>query len=151
MTGGAAVTHHPQHGTGGAEVNDDNPGHADTGGGKYAGRNPCGLVTAAQAQAIFGKPAHTTSAPLGPTCIYRPVGGGSLVTITVQAVDLRTVSSHMHGRTQLDIGGHTAYCGTYGQTTTFVSLTGGRVLTVTGPCMIGARFAAAALPRVKGD
>ena len=70
------VTHHPLHGTGGSEINDDNPGNADVGSNPAAGEeNPCKLVSQAQAQAIVGRPvAAPQEAPLGPTCIYQPVG-----------------------------------------------------------------------------
>jgi hypothetical protein len=151
------VTHRPLHGTGGGEINDDNPGNADAPAHDSdtdvrpagAPRNPCTLVSSAQAQAILGTPVETpTEAPLGPTCIYRAAGAHSFVTVAVEAVDLATVSAHLRNRTQLAVGDRTAYCGTYGQPTVFVPLASGRVLAVTASCAVGAKFAATALPQL---
>jgi hypothetical protein len=144
------VTHRPLHGTGGAEVNDDNPGHADTGNRPAAGQSdPCTLVSRTQAQAIVGKPIDApVRAPLGPTCIYRPSGSKNFVTVTVASTDFATIRARIRNRTQLDVSGHTSYCGTYGQPTVFVPLADGRVLTVTAPCATGTLFAAKALSRL---
>lgn len=143
------VKHRPQHGTGGAEINDDNPGHADVGNQAATGHNPCTLVSRAQAQAILSTAIDSpVEAPLGPTCIYRPAGGSSLITMTVESADFTTISTHIRHRTQLAVGGHTAYCGTYGQPTVFVPLASGRVLTITASCTVGTKFAATALPRL---
>ena len=50
--------------------------------------DPCTLVSQAQAQAIIGKPIGTPQeAPLGPTCIYRPVGAKSFITMTVESTN----------------------------------------------------------------
>jgi hypothetical protein len=143
------VVHRPQHGTGGAEINDDNPGHADVGDQPAAGREPCKLVSQAQAQAIVGRPVGTpVEAPLGPTCIYRPVGSKSFITLAVEPNDLAKVRRQIRDRTRLDVRGRKAYCGTYGQPTVFVPLANGHVLAITAPCAIGAKFAATALPRL---
>lgn len=146
------VTHRPAPGTGGGEINDDNPGRADSGSGTTSGRlNPCALVSKAQAQAIIGRAiAAPVEAPLGPTCIYRTQDAKSMVTLTVELLDFSKVKSQMRNRTQLAIGGHTAYCGDYGQQVTYVPLAGGRVLNVTASCTVGARFAAKALNRIPG-
>ena len=88
-------------------------------------------------------------APLGPTCIYQPIGAKNLVTLTLESIDFATVRPHIRNLTQFDVSGRTAYCGTYGQPMTFVPLARGRVLNVTAPCAIGIRFAAKALPRPK--
>jgi hypothetical protein len=143
------VTHRPQHGTGGSEINDDNPGRADVGDRSAAGHNPCSLVSRAQAQTILGKAiGPLVEAPLGPTCIYRPVGAKRFVTLTVESIDIARVRAQIRNRTQLDVAGRTAYCGTYGQPTVFVPLASGRVLAVTASCAIGAKFAAEAVPRL---
>lgn len=153
----AVVTHRPLHGTGGSEINDDNPGSADAphGSGKTdvrpaAGRtNPCTLVSRAQAQAIVGEPiASMQEAPLGPTCIYQPAGSKSFVTLAIEPINLPKVLAHVRGYSEAHIKGHTADCGVYGQPTTFVALPRAGVLTITGPCAIGAKFAATALPRL---
>lgn len=148
------VTHRPFPGTGGGETNDDNPGNADAPGKTSVRRSagpvdPCSLVSRAEAQAIVGRPIGTpVDAPLGPTCIYQPAGAKSFITLKVESIDLAAIKPQIRNRTQL-IRGHTAYCGSYGQPTTFVPLAAGRVLAVTAPCAIGVRFAAAALPRMR--
>ncbi len=149
VVSGEVITHHPANGTGRAQANDDNPARADAGGRRSGAPDPCTLVTQAQAQAILGVAvAAPVQAPLGPTCIYRPAGAHTFVTMTVESVDFAKIKAHIRGRTQFAVVGHTAYCGTYGQPTVFVALSVGRVLAVTAPCVTGARFAAAALPRL---
>jgi hypothetical protein len=151
------VTHKPFPGTGGGEINDDNPGHAVApGSGKTAlrqasgQRDPCTLVSRAEAQSILGRPLATpVEAPLGPTCIYRPVGAKNLITLTVGSVDFARIRAQTRNRRRLDVGGRTAYCGDYGQPTTFVALASGGTLTITAPCAIGIRFATKAVPRLK--
>jgi hypothetical protein len=145
------VTHRAMRGTGGAEINDDNPRRADSGNETARSQNPCTLVSRAQARAIVGRPiAAPVEAPLGPTCIYRPAGAKNFIILTVESIDFATIRAHIRNRTRFDVGGHTAYCGTYGQPTTFVPLAGGRrVLSITAPCAIGSRFAAKALSRLK--
>lgn len=144
------VTHRPLNGTGGGEINDDNPGRADTGGHSATGRSdPCTLVSRAQAQAIVGKPIGApVDAPLGPTCIYQPAGAKSFITVAVESIDFSTIKPLIHNRTQSTIDGRAAYCGTYGQPTTFVPLSNGRTLDIAAPCSVGVRFAAEALPRL---
>jgi hypothetical protein len=143
------VTHRPLHGTGGGEINDDNP--ADTGGHPAtAASDPCTLVSRAEAQAIVGRPIDPpVEARLGPTCIYQPAGAKNLITVTVESINAAAIKRYIRKRTQLNVSGRTAYCGTYGQPITLVPLAGGRALAVTAPCAIGIRFAAKALPRVK--
>jgi hypothetical protein len=141
------VIHHPLHGTGGAELNDDNPGNAD---GRHAPAadqsNPCTLVSGAEARAILGKPiAPPQEAPLGPTCIYQPVGTRSFVTVAVEGSTLAQIFPHIHNRKRLEIRGHTAYCGDYGRQMTLVALSGSRVLNITAPCAVGRLFALKAL------
>jgi hypothetical protein len=145
------VTHKAFRGTGGGEINDDNPGNADTGGHAATPESdPCTLVSRTQAQAILGKPIDTpVDAPLGPTCIYRPVGAKSVVTVTVEAIDFTAIEPHIHNRTRSTVAGQTSYCGVYGQSTTFVPLADGRVLSVAASCAVGSRFAARAVPRLK--
>jgi hypothetical protein len=153
------VRHHAFPGTGAGEINDDNPagnpadvpGTADTSVRRAPGpRDPCTLVSAAEARSILGKPIATPiEAPLGPTCIYRPVGTKSLITLTVGAVDFAKVRAQIRNPTQRDIGGRAAYCGEYGPPTTFVPLARVGTLTITAPCGIGFRFASEAVPRLK--
>ena len=136
--------------TGGAEINDDNPSHADTGGhSASAAKNPCRLVSRTEAQKIVGGPvASPVEAPLGPTCIYRPLHGGHQITVSVQATNLAAVKRGLSHPTRVTVAGRPAYCGMYGQTTTYVPLARGGVLDITGPCPIAARFAETALTRL---
>jgi hypothetical protein len=144
------VTHHPLHGTGGDEINDDNPGNADAGSDPAAGENdPCKLVSQARAQAILGRPIATPQvAPLGPTCIYQPTGAKTFVTLTLEGIKLAQLEPHIRHLTRFKLEGRTGYCGAYGQTTTFVPLASHKVLTITAPCDIGRLFAASALTRL---
>jgi len=149
------VVQRPVSGTGGGAINDDNPGRADSGRGTGRGTgvvqtDPCTLVSRAQAQAIVGGPiAPPQEAPLGPTCIYQPVGARTFVTLTVESVNFAKLSAQLRDRRRVALGGHTAWCGSYGQPLTLVALSGGRVLSVTAPCPVGAAFAAKALSRLK--
>ena len=145
------ITQRPVPGTGGNEINDDNRGRAGSGSQPAAGQsNPCTLVSKAEAQAIVRRPIATPQeAPLGPTCIYQPVGAKNFVTLAVESIDFARIRPHIRNLTRVDVRGRTAHCGTYGQPATFVALGRGRVLNVTAPCAIGIRFAAKALPRLK--
>ncbi len=147
VTDGSA-TQQPLHGTGGDEVNDDNPGHADTGDVAKVGKNPCALVPKAEAQTILGGPITPVEAPLGPTCIYTAAGPKRTVTVSVEGVDFNKIKPKIHMRARFAVGGRPAYCGIYGQSATFVPLAGGGVLNVTGPCAIGRRFAEQAMARL---
>jgi len=144
------VTHRPMAGTGGGEINDDNPGSADSGRGKVTGQNPCTFVSKAQAQAIVGRPIDAlVEAPLGPTCIYQSPGAKSAITLTVESIDLTKIQPHIRNRRRVKVEGRTAWCGDYGQPMTLVPLAGRRVLDITAPCAIGIRFAVIAMPRLK--
>lgn len=143
--------HRPIRGTGGAEINDDNPGRADSGNGSAVGPNPCKLVSRAQAQAILGVPvASPQEAPLGPTCIYEARGGKEPITVAVETVAFSKIKPLIHHPTQVTFAGHTVYCGDYGRPTTFVPLAHGQVLNVSASCSIGMRFAEKALSQL-GD
>jgi hypothetical protein len=141
----------PLHGTGGREINDDNPGNADSGNQAITGQlDPCTLVSQAQAQAIVHKPvAAPEEAPLGPTCIYQPLGAPAFITVSVQPTSFATISHSVRNRTSYEVGGRTIYCGDYGQSTTFVPLSSGRVLSIVASCAIGRLFAAKALVHLK--
>lgn len=150
VTGGVIV-HRPLHGTGGDEINDDNPGNADVGSNPAAGQNdPCMLVPKAAAQAILARPIlPPQEAPLGPTCIYQPAGERTFVALTVETIDFAQIKPHISGRVQVEVDGRSGYCGTYGQPAIFVPLGGGKVLTVTARCGLARRFAAEALGRLR--
>jgi hypothetical protein len=146
------VTQRAAPGTGGDSANDDNPTRADVGSndGDSGEVKPCKLVTQAQAQAIVGHPIGAPQeAPLGPTCIFQSKGSASAITLAVESIDFVSIRAHMRGRRRVEVAGHRAYCGYYGQQMTYVLLSGGRVLNVTAPCSLGLRFAAAALPHLR--
>jgi hypothetical protein len=114
-------------------------------------QNPCTLVSASEAQAIVGKPVgEPTEAPQGPTCIYRPQGATSFITLAVESKDFSKIEpqSQLHGRMSLTVDGHPAYCGTAGAQTLIVPLLGGKFMAVSAPCPLAASFAAKALSRL---
>ncbi len=136
----------PSRGTGGDEINDDNPGRADSGNGSATGPDPCKLVTRAQAQAILGAPiAAPTEAPLGPTCIYESRGRGQQITLDIEVLDFVKIRSKIHDTIRAVVANRVAYCGRYGRPTTFVPLAHGQVLNIAAPCAIGMRFAETAV------
>jgi hypothetical protein len=144
----------PAAGTGGDVANDDNPAakgsRADSGPSMSKTPNPCALVSQAQVQTFTGKRlAAPKEAPLGPTCIYQESGAhAATVTVVVESLVFSQLKPHVKKLAQSRIGGQTAYCGVYGATTTFVPLSRKRVLSITAPCPVGAKFAAAALPKL---
>jgi hypothetical protein len=176
VTNGVTV-HHPFAGTGSKAINDDNPAaggavsaarqrdsaHSSSAvtvgnrtpaqrepAARNAGHssNPCKLVTRGEAEAILGRPISApTLAPLGPSCIYRVRGARQAVTLAVQATPFAPLKSRLTKAQHKTVAGRTAFCGVYGQTTTIVALSRGRVLTIAAPCATGFRFAAKALPR----
>jgi hypothetical protein len=113
--------------------------------------DPCMLVTRSQAQAILGKPvAALTEAPQGPTCIYRPRGAKSFITLAVESENFSKVEpqSQLRDRISLKVAGHNAYCGVVGTPMLIVSLANGKFMSVAAPCPIAASFATKALARL---
>jgi hypothetical protein len=111
--------------------------------------NPCQLVSHTAAQAILGSPVVETEAPLGPTCIIKVGQQKQVVTLAVETVQ---VSSQVHQMKQLQratVAGHPAYCGKLGQSQLYLSLSGGKALTVTAPCGVAEALAAQALSHLK--
>ena len=112
--------------------------------------DPCTLVTRAEAQAIVGKPVgKPVEAPQGPTCIYRPAGARSFITVAVVSLAFSKVlpQSQLRDRISLTISGHSAYCGNAGGQQLIVPLANGKFLAVAAPCPIAAAFAKTALSR----
>ncbi len=146
------VVHRPIDGTGGAEINDDNPGVADTGNGSEPGKlNPCTLVSQGAAGAILGGAVDTPQeAPLGPTCIYKRSGSAKFVTIAVESVTFSTIKHRVRNSSQVTLDGRTVYCGDYGQEIAFAPLAKGHTLEVTASCNVGAQFVVKALPLLRG-
>ena len=113
--------------------------------------NPCSLVSRTQAQAIVHGPVATpVSAPQGPTCIYTPSHGPSLITLALQGRAFSKVQERgqLRDRIVVDVSGHTAYCGVAGTPTLLMPLPQGRLLVIAAPCPIAASFAERALPRI---
>jgi hypothetical protein len=111
--------------------------------------NPCRLVTKREAHAILGAPiAELREAPLGPTCIYRPQRAKRFITLAVQSTGLTATKRRGRDLIRVTLRGHKAYCQKYGSLMTVVPLRGGKVLSITGPCPIAARFASKALTRL---
>jgi len=112
--------------------------------------DPCTLVTRAEAQAIVGKQVGApVEAPQGPTCIYRPAGGRSFITLAVESLAFSKVlpQSQLRDRISLTIAGHSAYCGNAGGQQLVVPLSNSKFLVVSAPCPIAAEFAKRALGR----
>jgi hypothetical protein len=106
-------------------------------------------VTRAQAAAfVRGRVATPRLAPLGPTCVYRELDSKVDVTLAVQATRFEALKRRMHHLITFTVEGRNAYCGRFGVTATYVALSRGRVLTITAPCPVGRRLAAAALPHL---
>ena len=143
------IVQRPQRGTGGSEVNDDNPSSADSGSRNSYVQNPCTLVSRSKVAAITGVPIATAQeAPLGPTCIFKPIHG-EYVTVTIEATDFAKITARARGRHTVTVAGHTAFCGNYGRQSTFVALPHYRVLDIGASCAIGTRIAEQALPNIK--
>lgn len=107
---------------------------------------PCSLVTKAQARAIIGQPlVEPLEAPQGPTCIYQSTAGRQLITLTVQTTDFQRLRSQIRAPRTVSIAQRTAVCGSYGRAMLYLPLSGGRVLTVSGPCTTASRIAAKAV------
>ena len=111
-------------------------------------QHPCMLVSRSDAEAIVGKQVGTpVEAPQGPTCIYRPQGATSFITLAVESKNFSKVEpqSQLRDRISITVGGHAAYCGSTGNPMLIVPLSGGKFMAVAAPCPLAAAFAAKAL------
>ena len=112
---------------------------------------PCNLVTRPQAQAILGgRVQPLVEAPQGPTCIYRSASGRTFITLAVQARDYELIRKDIRRVKVVEVGGRRAYCGMHGTPVLHMPLQGQRVLSVAAPCSLAKRFAARAMPRLRG-
>lgn len=117
--------------------------------GSRSRSGPCTLVTATEAASILGSPMQEPiEAAQGPTCLYRTRSGKRLVTLAVQAGSFGQIKLKIHHPRQLDIAGHAATCGVYGQPMLYVPLTGRRVLSISASCTTAEEFALKALGRL---
>jgi hypothetical protein len=111
--------------------------------------SPCNLVTPSRARAILGEALLApVEAPQGPTCIYRSRSGRSFTTLAVQASSFAHFRSQLRRPVRFNVAGHTAYCSGQGAQAVYVPLSGGRVLSVGGPCRLARQFASTALHRL---
>jgi hypothetical protein len=110
---------------------------------------PCNLVGAARAREIVGTALEPPlEAPQGPTCIYRSRDGKHFVTLAVQPLDFAAIKRDMRGRRHVAVADRSGYCGVHGQPVLYVPISGGRVLSVAGPCGLAREFAASAVERL---
>lgn len=123
----------------------DNDEVSETGAGPV---EPCSLVSGRRAAAILGGPVRVSQEPQGPTCVYTMRGSARQVTLVVESTRLASLRRHARKTSEVRVAGHAGWCLRYESTSVVVPLTGGRVLHVTGPCDVAARFAGQALPRV---
>lgn len=107
---------------------------------------PCGLISHSEVTAILGGPVRATLEPLGPTCVYAEPE--RVVTVVVEKTRFASLRRHARKASRIRVAGHAGWCLRYGSTSVAVRLAAGRVLHVTGPCAVAARFAARALRRV---
>jgi hypothetical protein len=110
--------------------------------------NPCELVSKDQASTILGEGVQTSVGAQGPTCIYIPKGAKPQMTVAIEQTSFQSLRGHASKATRMAVGNVTGWCLDYGSTSVAIELEEGRVLRVTGPCSVGARFAARALDRV---
>lgn len=113
--------------------------------------SPCNLVKPARARAIVGQALLAPiEAPQGPTCIYRSRSGRSFTTLAVQSTPFGRFRSQLRRPVRLRVAGHAGYCSRHGAQAVYVPLSGGRVLSVGGPCRVARQFASTALHRLDG-
>jgi hypothetical protein len=107
---------------------------------------PCTLVARVEANRILGGNVKISEHLQGPTCVFS--GSGREISLVIMEVALKPLVAGARSSHALKIGGHSAWCLRYETTSMVTALGSGRVLQVTGPCPAGARFTAAALPRI---
>ncbi len=147
--GRSGTVQRPLRGTGGTEINDDNPSNADTGTRGDTQLDPCTLVSKEQVErAVGGQVSGPQEAPLGPTCIFQPHGAAVAITIDVESIDFAKLRPQIRHITQVTVAGQKAICGEYGHPTTFVPLAHERVLSISARCRVGIRLAEEALPHM---
>lgn len=112
-------------------------------------QRPCSLVTKAKARAIIGVAIlEPVEAPQGPTCIFRSKTGDRFITLTVQKASFARLEQQVRRRRAVAVSDHRGICGSYGRPMLYLPVSGGRVLSVQGPCDTAVRFAAAAVPHL---
>lgn len=144
----AAVTPDPQGMTGEAGGNPAKPGYQRLlenqreAPAEPKQDNPCALVTKAQAQKILGgKLMDPVSLPQGPTCIYRNRSSARYATVSVQARDFAVLRRQLKRAQRVDVADRPAYCGVHGRPMLYLSLGGGKVLSIAAQCDPAVRLA----------
>lgn len=135
-----------------ARSNEVVAGRSATGAGTAAAAGkaarPCALVSRSEARTILGHPVlPLVQAPQGPTCLYR-YAGSQMVTLVVQSRSAHELMREVARRSPARVGQRHAFCGHQGQPTLYVPLGSRKVLSVSAPCRVAARFAARALHRM---
>jgi hypothetical protein len=104
--------------------------------------NPCALVTRQQAQAILGgRLMDPVSLPQGPTCVYRNRSSARYATISVQARDFALLRRQLKRARRVDVADRPAFCGVHGRPMLYLSLGGGKVLSIAAQCDPAVRLA----------
>jgi hypothetical protein len=109
---------------------------------------PCRLVSRREAAGILGGDVRVSVGLQGPTCIYAARDSKRQVTLVVERIDFAALRRRAVSAPRIRVGRRSAWCLHYGSTSVAVPLADGRVLDVTGPCPIAARFAARGLGRI---
>jgi hypothetical protein len=115
-----------------------------------AASNPCSYVRTSDAAAILRAPSvKETEAPLGPTCIITAAGQPHAATLAVEVLPAAQALRAMKHVSRTSIAGHSAYCGTIGDSILLVPIAGAITLDVSAPCPQARALAALALSRIK--
>lgn len=109
---------------------------------------PCHLVSRSEAADILGGEVRVSVGLQGPTCIYAARDSKRQVTLVVERIDFDSLRHQAGSAPRIRVGRRSGWCLHYGSTSVAVPLADGRVLDVTGPCPIAARFAARGLARM---
>jgi hypothetical protein len=107
---------------------------------------PCSLVPATSARAILGSKVKVVERPQGPTCIFS--GAGPQISLVVEQISLRPFINSAKKAHAVTAAKHHGWCVKYESTSVVFGIGGGRVLSIAGPCAVGVKLAAVALPRI---
>ena len=113
--------------------------------------DPCTLLTVTQAHAMTGQRVTGSHlALLGPSCVYTFAHSAQTITVAVESILWTPRAPGIRPTARMHVAGHTAYCHTRSPQALYAPVGLYRVLAITGPCVIDARLATAALPRLLG-